>query len=93
MNDQQIPTTIADAAVGLLSQFVPGLTADKLQSALYSDATKKSELLRTRLETAKILHVSIPTIDRMLRDGALSKVTIRGAVRIPQSAIDAILKH
>ena len=44
----------------------------------------------TRKEAALTLKVSLPTVDRCLRDGILPKRRIRGAVRIPASAVARI---
>jgi excisionase family DNA binding protein len=48
------------------------------------------ETLLTRKEAAQALKVSLPTIDRCLRDGVLPKRRIRGAVRIPASAVTGL---
>ena len=88
-----IPKEIATAAAGLLAPYCEGLTADKLQSALafLADDEEIEERLLTRREAAKALRVSVPTVDRCLRDGTLPKRLIRGSVRIPQSAVARIL--
>jgi excisionase family DNA binding protein len=41
--------------------------------------------------TAEALSVSVRTVDRMLRDGQLPFVRVRGQVRIPITAIEKIV--
>ncbi|MEO0797302.1 MAG: helix-turn-helix domain-containing protein [Verrucomicrobiota bacterium] len=48
--------------------------------------------LLSKKEAAKRLFVSDSTVNRMLRDGMLSKIKIRGCVRIPLEDIERILK-
>lgn len=75
----------------MLQPYYPGLTAAKLESAFcFVPDAKPSERLLTRRESAAELSISLPTLDRMLRDGELPRRRIRGTVRIPQSAIDSI---
>ncbi|WP_425499840.1 excisionase family DNA-binding protein [Cerasicoccus fimbriatus] len=48
--------------------------------------------LISKKEAAKRLVVSDSTINRMLRDRMLSKIKVRGCVRIPLAEIERILK-
>ena len=86
--NNQIPEHIANGVAAMLAPYCPGLTAERLLSAI---APKKEhavvETLLTRKEAAEALKVSLPTVDRCLRDGVLPKRRIRGAVRIPASAV------
>jgi len=52
----------------------------------------KSESLLSRKEAAMALHVSVSTIDRMLRDGELVPRRVRGRVFIRQSDVDGVLR-
>jgi len=88
-----IPHPIAEAVVTMLQPYAPELTVKKLEQAIFRDeTTSRSEKLLTRKEAAKKLSVSIPTIDRMLRDGDLPHRHIRRAVRIPLSAVNLIIE-
>jgi excisionase family DNA binding protein len=93
MPNEEIPPPIVQAAISILSPYVPGLTPEKLQSLVFieTDPSTGPEELLTRKEAAERLHISIPTIDRMLRDRELSRRHIRGAVRIPLSEIETIM--
>jgi len=85
---KEIPENIVVGVAAMLAPYCPGLTAERLLVAInYKPDDGEVEKLLTRKETAQALRVSIPTIDRMLRDGDLTKRRIRGAVRIPASAV------
>jgi excisionase family DNA binding protein len=90
---KEIPAAIATAAVRLLEPYCQDLTAERLLAAVIyrPEPEEKLEKMLTRRETAQALGVSLPTVDRMLRDGNLPKRRIRGAVRIPSSAISNIV--
>jgi excisionase family DNA binding protein len=65
-----------------------GLTTERLCTVISYQPESRTEPLKTRRQAGQALGVSLPTIDRMLRDGDLPRRRIRGAVRIPASAID-----
>lgn len=91
MEHTRIPQPIAEAVVTMLRPYAPDLTFEKLEQAIIGKVDVETpEKLMTRKEAAEFLNVSIPTIDRMLRDGELPRIHIRGAVRIPMSASIAI---
>jgi len=88
----ETPENILASAVGMLSPWCPDLTPARLRSALdFKPDEGGIEKLLTRKEAAQAMRVSLPTVDRCLRDGAIPKRHIRGAVRIPASAIANIL--
>ena len=88
VSSNHIPDAIANAAVSLLGPYCPGLTTERLCTVISYQPESRTEPLKTRRQASQALGVSLPTIDRMLRDGDLPKRRIRGAVRIPASAID-----
>jgi excisionase family DNA binding protein len=91
----KITNEIAMAAVTLLQPYAEReLTVEIIKKMLEEEFLPESaqETLLTRKETAVALHVSLPTIDRMLRDGELVACRIRGRVMFRQSAVDGILK-
>ena len=91
--DANIPDNIATGVVAMLAPYCPGLTTERLSIAVSPTPPEPdlSEVLHTRTEAAMQLKVSLPTIDRMLRDGELPKRRIRGAVRIPGSAVKNLI--
>ena len=88
----QIPENIANGVAAMLAPYCPGLTTERLLAAVSFEPEKDEvETLLTRKEAAEALKVSLPTIDRCLRDGVLPKRRIRGAVRIPSSAVARLI--
>lgn len=94
MSRSEIPQPIADAIITMLRPYAPEVTYDSLQEAILSKPEKQEtpEKLLTRKEASTMLHISIPTIDRMLRDKELAYRKIRRAVRIPLSAVEQLMK-
>ncbi len=90
----QIPENIVTGVAAMLAPYCPGLTAGRLLEAISFEPEKKeAETLLTRKEAAEALKVSIPTVDRCLRDGVLPKRRIRGAVRIPARAVGRLITN
>jgi excisionase family DNA binding protein len=93
MKANTIPAPIKNAAIGMLSEYVDGLTAEKLEAALcfQGEGQEAGDKLRTKKEAAETLSISSATLNRLLASGQIRRIKIRGAVRIPQSAIDEII--
>ena len=90
----QIPEHIANGVAAMLAPYCPGMTAERLVSTIATEKERAVvETLLTRKEAAEALKVSIPTIDRCLRDGVLPKRRIRGAVRIPTGAVARLIAN
>lgn len=93
MPEEKIPPPIAEAVISMLRPYAPNLTLEELEGAIsMKPESDDAEQLLSRKDAAKLLCVSIPTIDRMLRDGELPRRRIRGAVRIPLSVIEAVMR-
>ena len=90
MTDESIPESIAIATISLLAPYIPNLTSERLRSRL-SFEPESIEKLYTRKEAASALSISTVTLDRMIAAGELPRRKIRGAVRIPQGAVTAII--
>lgn len=93
MNETQIPEAITAAAVSMLAPYAPDLTPARLVSAIAfkQESPNSFDTLLSRKEAAKALHISLPTIDRMLASRELERVTVRGRVFIRQSEIHRII--
>ena len=90
--NNQIPENIANGVAAMLPPYCHGLTAERLLAAISREKEHvEVETLLTRKEAAEALKVSVPTIDRCLRDGVLPKRRIRGAVRIPLKAVARLI--
>ncbi len=84
-------------AVGLLQRHVPDLTPTTLVNAIRNFDTEakphtaEMEKPLSRKEAADLLRVSLVTLDKFIRTGALPSVKIGRHVRIPANAVrDAI---
>ena len=89
----KIPEAITAAAVSMLVPYAPDLTPARLESAIAfkQDRFDPIEKLLSRKEAAGALHISLPTIDRMLASRDLHRVTVRGRVFIRQSDVQRII--
>ena len=96
-----VPAEIIAAAVAILSAYVPGLTPATLQTALenYNIANAASskdtrpQKPFTRKETAEMLGVSVPTVDRYMASGLLNRVRYSArTVRISADSVYNLMK-
>lgn len=92
MRKKEIPEAITTAVASMLAPYCPGLTPTKLEAAINNEPEVETETLLTRKEAAVALHVSMPTLDRCLRDSVLNRVAIRGRVFIRQSEVDRVIR-
>jgi excisionase family DNA binding protein len=82
MNDDMYTSVMAPAELEQLARAIADRVADQLTMR---------RRLTTRHETAKILGVSVPTIDRMLRDNEIPFIAIRGKRLFDAAAVIAHL--
>lgn len=93
MNRTEIPEPIVNAATGMLAPYRPGLTPQQLELALdFPEKPTPADKILSRKEASEALHISMPTIDRMLASGELPKIKVRGRVFIRESAVRAIIE-
>ena len=85
------------AVTALLTPSFPDITPESLVQALVSYGPRKPETHQalTRRETANLLHVSLPTVNRMLNEGRLKRIKLNdsqnGAVRIEYNSVMSLL--
>lgn len=88
------------AVTALLTPSFPDITPEKLVKALSSYETvnkkeKETHQALTRKEAADLLHVSLPTVNRMLNEGRLKRIKLNdsqnGAVRIEYNSVMSLL--
>lgn len=90
-NKSEIPEQIITAAASMLQPYYAGLTPEKLAAAITFQPEPLQEKLLSRNETATRTHMSLPSVDRSLRDGTLTPVRIRGRVFVKESQVMAII--
>ena len=88
----QVPTNITAAAVAMLTPYIPGITADELENALsrirHGEDRPKAY---TRKEAARIIGVSMRTIDEYAAAGILERFKI-GAGKLVRLTAESVLK-
>jgi len=98
--NKEIPSGIILAAVGLLLPYIPNISSDNLKKALETidnpnTATEKDPRPQkpyTRKEAAEMLGVSIPSIDRYMADGRLTRVRYSArAIRISAESVHKLM--
>ncbi len=92
---RQVPAPILTAATGMLSPFFPDLTATRLVEALSASTDPKrpapmAEAL-TKAEYGQAVRRSLASVNRDLKTGRLPSIKIGRSVRIPRSAVEALL--
>lgn len=96
-----IPSGIILATVGLLLPYIPNISSDNLKKALETidnpnTATEKDPRPQkpyTRKGAAEMLSVSVPTIDRYMADGRLTRVRYSArAIRISAESVHKLMK-
>lgn len=104
MKRLKIPYEILNAAIALLSQYVPGLSANDLLKALESynedneaAAPKQNQRPQkpyTRQEAAELLGVAMPTIDRYMANGTLKRIRYSAhSVRITPESVHNLMER
>ncbi len=76
---RSIPSQILQSATGLLAPYFPELTPTKLVKAMKSvqcNSGDRREPLMPKKEAARLLGVSIYTVQRMIHDGKLKGVRL-----------------
>ena len=98
--NKEIPSGIILATVGLLLPYIPNITSDNLQKALETincpDTTPEKDPRPqkpyTRKGAAEMLGVSLPTIDRYLASGHLTRVRYSArAIRISAESVHKLM--
>lgn len=98
-----IPFEILNAAVAMLSPYVPSLSTAVLLKALesYNEDNESSaskpnprpEKPYTRQRAAELLEVSLPTIDRYMANGTLKRIHYSAhSVRITPASVHSLME-
>lgn len=92
-----IPSPMLAAAVTILQPYAPELNAEKLVCALKSvdiqekKMTSDIEKPLTKKETTEILLVTMPTLDKLIKEGKIKAVKLGRLVRIDRASVYALL--
>lgn len=92
-----IPPAVLSAATTLLQPYAPELSPTSLVSALKThehggNLSERQQCPLTRDEAAEMLKVSLPTLDRYLKDGAIRSAKIgKRLIRISPESVRAFL--
>jgi hypothetical protein len=87
----KIPEEITTVIQSLLEPYVQGITSAKLADAIAFKPEPIQESLLSRKEASISLRVSIPTLDRLIRDGVLNRIRVRGRAFVRQSDVNRII--
>ena len=102
--NKNLPTETLNAATVILSQYVPGLSANDLLKAIESynedseATTAPKQNVRpqkpyTRQEAAELLGVAMPTIDRYMANGTLKRIRYSAhSVRITPESVHSLME-
>ena len=97
----EIPSGIILATVGLLLPYIPNISSDNLKKALETidnpnmtpaERASRPQKPYTRKGAAEMLGVSVPTIDRYLASGHLTRVRYSArAIRISAESVHKLM--
>ena len=92
----KIPQEITNAAVAMLNQYVPKLSADGLVDFLRNiderTATQKPLKPMTRQEVCDYLSISLSSVNRYMKDGRLKAIHIGPRlVRVDPSSVQNLI--
>ncbi len=76
----------------ILTPFVD-IIAEKVSERLLSAVEKKEPKFYSRKETAQLLHVTLPTLARLTKDGLITAKRVGSRILYDAEAIDAAVKE
>ena len=78
----------------IMSFFAPfvDVIVDRVSERVLSITAKKEPKFKTRKETAKIVHATLPTLARITKDGLLSSKRVGSRILYEADAIDEAVK-
>lgn len=90
----KIPLTQTQIAVlmPILTPFID-IIAEKVSERLLSVAEKKEPKFYSRKETAQLLHVTLPTLARLTKDGLITAKRVGSRILYEAEAIDAAVRE
>lgn len=76
----------------ILSPFID-IIVERVSEQMRSIAEKKEPKFYNRKQTAEILHVTLPTLARLTRDGIITAKKVGGRILYDADAIDAAVEE
>ena len=69
------------------------LLADRIAERILATSTRKEPKFYTRKETAGLLHVTLPTLARLTKDGLITAKRVGSRILYDAEAIDSAVKE
>lgn len=88
----QLTESQMSALTPLLTPFVD-MVADRIVKQLLPTMANKEPRYYTRAETARLLHVTLPTLHRLTKDGLITAKKVGNRILYEAEAIDAAVKE
>ena len=79
------------AIMSLFSPFIDEIV-DRVSEKVLSATAKKEPKFYTRKETADLLHVTLPTLSRLTKDGLITSKRVGSRILYEADAIDEAVK-
>lgn len=79
------------AIISLFSPFIDEIV-DRVSERVLSATAKKEPKFYTRKETADLLHVTLPTLARLTKDGLITSKRVGSRILYEADAIDEAVK-
>lgn len=92
MDKSNINLMQKDAIWGFFTPFIEAI-ADKVTERVLQATAHNDPRYYTRAETAAILHITLPTLHRLTKDGLIKSKRIKGRVLYDSDAIDEAVKR
>lgn len=87
-----IPSQTKTLVEQLLRPYLPNITVEEIVKAYQAPERKAEGTLLNREEVKAALRVSLPTVDRLLAEGNLPKVKIRGRVFVRLEDVEKLME-
>lgn len=92
MTNTPLTQTQIAVLMPVLTPFID-IIAEKVSERLLSIAEKKEPKFYSRKETAQLLHVTLPTLARLTKDGLITAKKVGSRILYEAEAIDAAVKE
>ena len=84
--------TQQDVLLSIFSPFIDAIV-ERVSERVLEVTNKKEPKYYTRQETANLLHVTLPTLSRLTKDGLITSKHVGGRILYDAESIDAAVKQ